>query len=188
MSKWLKGMIVVTFVLVLAMAAFLLWTELREPRQAAAVKAEPVVDAGATILKTEAQWVENLEKKYHELKVKLNDKRWAEAIEHYGCDVVLFSRALSKEFKGGREIVEDYWKPQLGKAPAKKNVEFNILKVNVFPANFCAVINGKAVCYNQIVFYQGMLTTEASPAESSDFYGVAGHIQSCPDIILSEVF
>lgn len=188
MNKWLKGMIVATFALVLAVAAFLLWKELSGPRAATAAKAEPVVEAGETILKTEAQWVENLEKKYNELKVKLNDKKWAEAIEHYGCDVVLFSRALSKEFKGGRKIVEDYWKPQLGKAPAKKIVEFNILKVNVFPANFCAVINGEAVCFNQIVFYQGMLTTEASPAESSDFYGVAGHIQSCPDIILSEVY
>ncbi len=188
MSKWSKGLIVSTFILVLAMAGFLLWKELRSPQAATAGKIGPVVDTGRSILKTEAEWVQKLEEKYLNLKSKLNEKAWAGVAAHYGSDVVVTSKSRSKEFKGGTDIAWNFWKPQFDKAPGKKIVDFKVKKVDIHSVDFHAILNRVLDRLNQVVVFRGVLTTEASPAEDSDFYGMAGHIQSCPDIIFCEIF
>ncbi len=188
MNKGTRVLVVLTFLLVLAMAGFLLWQNLKGPTSAVKETAEPGIERVTSLEKTEGQWVMSLEAKYQELAGLLNDKKWDKVAAFYGEDVVLESKGTNEVFHGGGKIADEFWKKMFENNPKLKVVGFKIEIERIFLVNFPACLLGRAERVNQCVIYRGKYITTASPEVSRDFMGVAGHIQSCPDIILGEIY
>lgn len=191
MSKWLKGMIVWTFILVLAMAAFLVWKEIRGRASDDGSTPELFDPENPPLRKNPEQWKEVLNKRFGDLQAHLNADgkgRWEKIRDFYGKDVVLHSKKDDTLFYGGKDISFKFWKNQFERTPELKIVGFEVKDVTVYDVNFPVKLLGKWDRLNQVAFFRGILTKAASPAESGDFYGVAGHIQSCPDIVFNESY
>ncbi|MBM3297163.1 MAG: hypothetical protein FJY83_06135 [Candidatus Aminicenantes bacterium] len=179
--------VVVTLFLVLVGVGILVWRELAvtNPEQGASV-APDASGKGPTYL-TPEEWEKRLKEKYAKLKSLLNEKRWDDVGELYGEKALVEDKITGKKFPAKREIAYDFWKNRMEGKANKTVVDFEIRDLVIYPANIPTSHQGYPLKINQIVFYKGKLKTQASPTAESEFEGIAGHIESCPDIILCEI-
>jgi len=151
-------------------------------------KAAPAVMGARILCKNADQWDAVLEKHYHILAALLEKKDWGGIAELYGPDAVLHSAESGTRFKSGHEIAFHYWQKMHGLKRWTKVVGFEIEVLKIIPVDIPVCFRGGGESFNQLVLFRGVFKTEASPESSMPFEGLAGHIQSCPDILLSEMF
>lgn len=162
--------------------------EQKEIVRAAVGTVAPSVMGGRVLYKDAKQWHAALEKHYQILAALLAEKDWGGIAELYGPDAVLHSAEAGTRFKGGHEIAFHYWQVMLGLKRWTKVVGFEIEVMKIIPVDIPVCFRGGGERFNQLVLFRGVFKTEASPESSMSFEGLAGHIQSCPDILLSETY
>lgn len=182
MSKGMGGLVV--FLIAAALIAAAPQASKAPEREEAA----PAVMGARVLCKTADQWDAVLEKHYQILAALLEKKDWGGIAELYGPDAVLHSAEAGTRFKGGHEIAFHYWQKMHGLKRWTKIVGFEIEVKKIIPVDIPVCFRGGGERFNQLVLFRGVFKTEASPESSMPFEGLAGHIQSCPDILLSEMF
>ncbi len=197
MNKWFKGLTIAAFVLAV-LAVMLVFLRGPDFKGAGTRKMRhgsrcgqhvpPVVQGSGILLKDENKWMVVIKKHYDDLTALLQKQNWDGIAALYGSDAILNSAERARQFKGGTDIAFNFWKSWQEKKRRVKIVGFDIDEIKIFYVDFPVQFNGYSDRFNQLVHIRGKFNTEASPASAWPFEAMGGHIQSCPDFILSENF